>query len=179
MSMSIDLESLQVIHYPDPRLRQVAATVTRFDDELAGLAARMFELMRAHKGVGLAAPQVGVSLRLFVMNATGDPGDDRALVNPEIVDPENPREDEEGCLSIPEVRVQVRRAGRCRIKAQDLSGAAIELTDEGLVARIWQHETDHLLGKLIIDRMGPADKIATRQRLRELEEDFRAAAGKR
>lgn len=164
--------TLRVLHYPDPRLRKKGAPVESFDGALAALAARMLELMREHAGVGLAAPQVGVALRLFVMNPTGKLEDDRVLVNPEIVASEGHGEAEEGCLSIPEVRVQVRRSLRCRLRAQDLKGDVQEFAAEELVARICQHEIDHLNGVLIIDRMGPGDQIATRKRLRELESGF-------
>lgn len=171
----MDTTRLQIIHYPDPRLRTKAAPVTRFDADLRALASRMLELMREAKGVGLAAPQVGVSLRMFVMNATGKEGDDRVCVNPELHDLTHFKDAEEGCLSLPDVRVNVRRAGRCRLVAADLDGKRVELEGEDFLARIWQHETDHLDGRLIIDRMGPADRIATRAALRELEAAFSSA----
>lgn len=169
-----DLDQLSIIHYPDPRLRMPAEPVREFHDDLAQLADRMLQLMRKEKGVGLAAPQVGVLLRLFVMNATGEPEDDLAIVNPVLSDLRNFREGEEGCLSIPDVRVKVRRAGRCRVRAQTLEGRRIELEVDDLVARVMQHETDHLNGVLIIDRMGPSDKMATRKALQALEESFSA-----
>jgi peptide deformylase len=165
-------EQLAIIHYPDPRLRRAADPVREFDGELASVAERMLQLMKAAKGVGLAAPQIGLGLRLFVMNATGEADGDEVFVNPEIVDPQGQREAEEGCLSIPDVHVEVRRAQRCRIVAHDLQGRRIEKSGADLVARIWQHETDHLNGILIIDRMGPGDRIATRSTLRELEARF-------
>ncbi len=172
--MPADLAKLRIIHYPDPRLRQTCKLVTRFDDDLVALVTRMFELMRADRGIGLAAPQVGVMLRLFVMNATGEPGDDHVVINPELRDLQQLVVAEEGCLSIPEVRVQVRRAEKCWLKAQDLSGKSVEAEGRDLVARIWQHETDHLNGVLIIDRMGPADAIAAKKTLRALEGSFRS-----
>lgn len=170
--MPNDLKQLSIIHYPDPRLRQRCAPVTAFDGRLTDLADRMLELMREARGVGLAAPQVGILERIFVMNPTGEPGDGCAIINPELIDFEGGRDDEEGCLSIPEVRVQVRRATRCRLRAVDLSGEPFELEGEDLIARIWQHETDHLNGVLILDRMGPGDRIATRRQLRELEAQY-------
>jgi peptide deformylase len=165
-----DFKKLRVIHYPDPGLRQVCQPVTDFDGHLAALAQRMIELMEAGKGVGLAAPQVGVNRRLIVMNPTGQPDDRRVLVNPAIRDPRGSVEAEEGCLSLPGIDVQIRRAQRCRVTAQDLEGRPIELELEDLPARVCQHETDHLNGVLIIDRMGPGDRIATRKILRALEE---------
>jgi peptide deformylase len=173
-----DLKNLTIVHYPDPRLKRPAESVRMFDDHLAGLAQRMLELMRHAKGVGLAAPQVGLSVRIFVMNATGEPGDEQVYVNPEIHDPQGAREAEEGCLSIPEVNVTVRRAVRCRLIAQDLQGRRVEVEGQDLVARIWQHETDHLNGMLIIDRMGPGDRIATRNILRDLEAKFKKSGGR-
>lgn len=166
---SIDAGSLRIIHYPDRRLRQQCEPVTAFGEGLARLADRMFELMRGDRGVGLAAPQVGIPIRMFVMNATEEPKDDLVFVNPVISENEGSGEAEEGCLSIPEVRVQVRRPRGCRIDAMDLAGNPIAFVGEELLARIWQHETDHLNGVLIIDRMGPGDKIATRKLLKDLE----------
>lgn len=172
--MVSDLHKLTVVHYPDPCLRRVCAPVTEFDDRLAALAARMLELMHAGRGVGLAAPQVGVLKRLFVMNVSGRPEDDLVFVNPEIRDMHGSQEAEEGCLSIPQVYVRVRRAARCRIVAQDLKGRHVELTGQDALCRVWQHETDHLNGILILDRMGPSDQIATKKRLKELEAAYRA-----
>lgn len=174
--MTVDLAELRILIYPDPRLRQVCKPVTRFDDDLAALADRMLELMHEAKGVGLAAAQVGVPLRLFVMNATGEPGDDLVLVNPELHDRQKTREAEEGCLSLPEVRVQVRRALRCRLTARNTAGDHLEAEAEDLAARVWQHEVDHLDGRLIIDRMSPSDAIATKKLLHDLEEKYRASA---
>lgn len=166
------IETLDIISYPDPRLRKKAAPVTEFDERVAALVRRMLKLMHDANGVGLAAPQVGVLWRIFVMNATGEPNDDLVLINPEISAREGSKEGEEGCLSIPEVRVAVRRALRCKIRAQNEQGEWFELAGEDLPARIWQHETDHLDGVLIIDKMGPADQIATKKQLKELERQF-------
>ncbi len=171
------MTDLYIVHYPDPRLRKVSAPVTKFDDELAALAERMLELMRASKGVGLAAPQVGVNRRLIVVNPTGEAQDLRVYVNPAIHEPHGSVEAEEGCLSLPGINVQIRRAQTCRLTAQDLQGRPVELTLADLPARIVQHETDHLNGVLIIDRMGPTDKIATRKTLRALEQTL--AGGKK
>jgi peptide deformylase len=124
----------------------------------------------------LAAPQVGVTRRLLVMNPTGQPEDMRILVNPAIHDPHGSVEAEEGCLSLPGVNVQVRRAQSCRVTAQDLQGRPIELKLDDLSARVCQHEYDHLNGVLIIDRMGPSDRIASRKTLRALEEQFQSTS---
>lgn len=173
--MKPDLDKLAIIHYPDPRLRKPAAPVTRFDEALARLAERMFELMRHDEGVGLAAPQVGLSQRLFVANATGKPEDALVCVNPELHDLSGSGEAEEGCLSIPGVRVRVRRATRGRLRAFDAAGRPFEREVDGLLARVCQHELDHLNGVLILDRMGPGDRLATRKALRALEAEFEDA----
>lgn len=170
--MSTDWKKLKVIHYPDPRLRGRCKPVTEFNADLAVLAERMIELMHEHKGVGLAAAQVGVPLRIFVANPTDDRKNDRVYVNPELFDLEGAKEAEEGCLSIPDVHIIVRRPLRARIKAQDVTGAAFERAAEDFEARVWQHETDHLNGVLIIDKMGPSDRIASKKKLKELEEEF-------
>ncbi len=165
----------KIIVYPDPRLRKKCAPVKpgEFGESLAALAGRMLELMKANRGVGLAGPQVGVCRRIFVCNPTGEPGDDHVYVNPVLSDLTGSEEGEEGCLSIPEVHVMVRRARRCRITAQDVHGRPVEMESENLLARIWQHETDHLDGRLIIDRMNAADKIANKRQLAQLEASYR------
>ncbi len=176
--MAIELEKLRILRYPDPRLRLRCQPVRVFDEELAALARRMEELMRAANGVGLAAPQVGVPIRMFITCAGVDPPGVRVFVNPTIRDPQGVRQAEEGCLSIPQVYVQVRRAARCRIEAQDLAGLPLSLEADGMVCRVWQHETDHLDGILILDRMGPGDRIAARKVLRELEAAWRSGSGR-
>jgi peptide deformylase len=169
-----DLDKLHVIHYPDPRLRAVSEDVTTFDGELKALVARMVELLASEKGLGLAASQLGVNRRVAIMSPTGQPGDIRVLVNPVLHELHGSLEAEEGCLSLPGINVQVRRAQHCRVTAQDLEGRKIEQTLEDLPARICQHETDHLNGVLIIDRMGPSDRVATRRILKALEDSYKS-----
>lgn len=169
--MPVDTASLQIVNYPDPVLRRKAAELDAVTDEVREVAARMIELMHEAGGVGLAAPQVGLSWRMFVANDTGEPGNDRVFINPILHNPGRQTEvREEGCLSIPNVTAEVTRPGSITIQAVDEKGQQVLLTAEGLPARIWQHETDHLDGVLIIDRMTPADKMANRRALRELEE---------
>lgn len=170
----LELDKLQIIHYPDPRLRVQCEPITTFDEHLKALADHMLEIMKAGNGVGLAAPQLGLPVRMFVMNHTGEDKDAQVFVNPEIHDPRGNAEREEGCLCVPGVYVQVRRATHCRIVAQDLNGKSVELEGENMLCRVWQHETDHLNGILILDRMGPSDRIATRKQLRELQEAYKA-----
>ena len=171
--MPLDVAALQIITYPDARLRKVCREVERFDEELAALAERMLQLMRQHEGVGLAAPQVGVLLRMFVCNPTGDPKDNHVYVNPRLADCAEQAAREEGCLSIPDGTVNVRRPLSCKMHAFDLQGRPIEETGSDLLARCWQHEFDHLEGRLIIDRMSESDKIANRKAIRQLEADHK------
>ncbi|MCG8409582.1 MAG: peptide deformylase [Phycisphaerales bacterium] len=170
---AIDTATLKIIHYPDPLLRKVCKPVEVFDQALASLAERMLKMMHEANGIGLAGPQVGVLRRIFVCNITGDPQDDLVFINPELTDLEGEAEGEEGCLSIPDVTVNVRRALSCTLTARDLKGQAIEKSGTELAARCWQHECDHLNGRLITDRMSEADKIANRRSLKRLESEYR------
>lgn len=170
--MSTDL---QIIRYPDPRLKHPSAPVQRFDEALSRTARRMLELMREARGVGLAAPQVGLNIRMFVMNPTQQPDDDRILVNPVLCDASEEETAEEGCLSLPGINADVIRAKTITLRAQDLAGNPIEQTETGYIARIWQHEIDHLNGVLIIDRMGPSAKMMFKRTLREMEESWAEA----
>lgn len=168
--MPVDPLRLRIVKYPDPVLRQPAEPVSEVNDEVRGVAHRMIELMHEAPGVGLAAPQVGLSWRIFVANPTGEPGNDRVFINPEIV---NASRDvaamEEGCLSLPEIRGEVQRPRRVTVRAIGLDGEPFELTSEELPARIWQHEKDHLDGVLIIDKMTRMDRLANRRPLKALE----------
>jgi peptide deformylase len=165
-------EDLKIILYPDPRLKKMSQPVTAFDERLRALVNRMFDLMREAKGVGLAAPQVGENVRLFVMNATQEPGDDRVYVNPVLSEFEGEEEQEEGCLSLPGIHVNVTRGKQVRMQAQDLEGKPIHQVATGFPARVWQHEFDHLNGTLLTDRMGPVAKMTHRKVLNELREQY-------
>jgi peptide deformylase len=116
---------------------------------------------------------VGLNLRLFVVNATGKPEDDKVYVNPMLSDADGDEESEEGCLSLPDIKVNIRRPTvRVKMQAQDLEGKPFEEIGEGFITRIWQHENDHLNGVLITDRMGAVAKMAYRKKLKEMEDDF-------
>jgi peptide deformylase len=167
-------EELKIIHWPDPRLKKLSKPVELPDPSLKQLAARMFELMREAKGVGLAAPQVGLNIRLFVMNPTGEPQDDRVYVNPVLSDGDGEEEGEEGCLSLPEIHASIVRFKKMRMSARDVDGNPIDEAGEGFVARVWQHEFDHLNGTLLTDRMGPVAKMAARRTLKDLEDKYRS-----
>jgi len=168
-------QELNIIKYPDPRLKKVSQPVTTFDQTLKELAQGMIDLMHATRGVGLAAPQIGQNIRLFVMNPTAEPTDDRIYVNPTLSEAQDEEEGEEGCLSIPNLTAKIWRSKSLKMIAQDLDGQLIEETATGFAARIWQHETDHLNGTLIIERMGPVARLAARRILKELTEEYEAA----
>ena len=168
--MTVSTDKLQIVWYPDPALRRRAARVQRIDENVRAVAQRMLELMREAGGVGLAGPQVGLNWRIFVANITGEPADARVFINPVLRDPTRRTEPhEEGCLSLPHVTGEVTRPLGITIEAFDEHGRSVSLTAEGLEARVWQHEHDHLDGVLIIDRMPRADRMANRRALLELE----------
>jgi peptide deformylase len=170
----LDPKALKIVYYPDPVLRQKASPVAGVTDEVRAVAQRMLELMHEARGVGLAAPQVGLSWRLFVANPTGEANDDRVYINPELTQPTRYTDrHEEGCLSIPGVNGQIMRPTGVRIEATGINGEKIVDESEELLARIWQHETDHLDGVLIIDRMTPVDLKAARRGLASLETDYK------
>ncbi len=148
------MAKLPIITLPDPILREVSAPIERVDDDLRRLAEDMLETMYAAPGVGLAAVQVGVPRRLLVLDA-GEEGEEHrpvTLINPEIVAlGEDRRIYEEGCLSIPDVRVEIDRPGSLRVRYLDIEGRQQEMAAGGLLATVIQHEIDHLDGRLIID----------------------------
>lgn len=167
--MAVDADHLRIRTYPDPVLKQTAQPIERIDDEVRAVVARMIELMHAARGVGLAAPQVGLLWRMFVANPTNTVGDDRVYINPVLSDPTRElSEYEEGCLSIPNVLANIRRPLGITIEATNLDGETVTERSEEMPARVWQHETDHLDGTLIMDRMSPIDKMANRRALKEL-----------
>jgi peptide deformylase len=175
-----DPSRLRIILYPDPILKKRAKEVGKpalslegFNADIEALARRMLELMHEAKGLGLAAPQVGVGLRLFVGNPTGEPGDDLICVNPRLAELSGGEEKEEGCLSIPGVTVTMRRATQVVLEAFDAAGKPFRATGTDLRARVWQHEIDHLDGRLIIDNMSATDEIANRRAIKQLQDQYR------
>ena len=140
----------KITEYPEKILAQVGKPVIEFDEELENLCADMFETMDDAEGVGLAAPQIGLNLRLFVMNCEGIK---LVAANPEIVATEGEQSGQEGCLSVGKVPAVVVRADKVRLKAQDVKGEWFEREAEGLAARCFLHETDHCDGKLFIDHL--------------------------
>jgi len=170
-----DLASLQVIKYPDPRLREICTPVETIDEPLIRLVERMWQLMLDSRGVGLAAPQVGVTVRLFAASPSFSPEDLRVYINPRIIEVSGTVEEEEGCLSFPQVFTKVKRNATLRVEAIDLEGNTFQEDCDDLHSRIVQHEIDHLDGRLLIDRMGTVSKLANRRALKELEAQFDSA----
>lgn len=170
--MAVDVDKLRIVHYPDPVLRRKADPVGAITPEVRSVAARMVELMHEADGVGLAAPQVGLSWRLFVANWTGQRGEghDWVFIDPQLVEPgRQVGLHQEGCLSLPDIRAEITRPLSITIHATGLDGKRFTLTGSGLDARVWQHEFDHLEGTLILDRMTRVDKLANRRKIKELE----------
>jgi peptide deformylase len=175
---------LEIRKFPDPVLRKPAEKVVEFDAALEVLVRDMVETMYAEPGVGLAAPQVGVSLRLFVADGVifGQPeGTTLVFVNAEILSSEGEQTGEEGCLSFPGVYEPVTRPMKCRLRAQDLQGEAFEMECEGLACRAIFHEIDHLEGRLIIDYLSPLKRQLVRKEARKgwpnAGQNARVAAG--
>jgi len=161
--------------YPEPVLRKQARPVAAFDEHLRATVDAMFERMRASQGVGLAAPQVGLNQRILVLNPSGEPQDDLALINVTILERSGPLTSfEEGCLSFPDIYAEVKRPQRCRIEAWTPQGERFEREFDGFTSRIVQHEYDHLEGVLLVDRMSPADKARHRAALAALVERYKA-----
>jgi peptide deformylase len=163
---------LDIIEYPDPRLKIVARPVTRFDDSLRRLADNMAHTMYAAPGVGLAATQVDVHERLLVVDVSETKDQLHVLVNPEIVwASEEQVECEEGCLSVPGIYDAVTRPAKVRVRAQNVDGTAYDLECEGLLAVCVQHEMDHLLGKVFVEYLSPLkqDRIKTRLKKRKIK----------
>jgi peptide deformylase len=165
----------------DPVLRTPAQPVREFDRDLATLAADMVESMYAHGGVGLAAPQVGRSIRLIVADVgeRRDGSEALVLVNPEIVGVEGTMVGEEGCLSIPGVGAEVQRHGRVRVRAAAPGGDPFEVDGRELLSRVLQHEVDHLNGILFIDRLQPSRRQALLREYEALRDAARAEARRR
>ena len=159
-----------IVKFGNPGLERPAEPVTVFDGELKKLVEDMFESMYEAKGVGLAAPQVGISKRLAVIDVTfrEDPNAKLVLVNPQVIHTEGKFRQTEGCLSIPEFREPVTRAKRVTIRAQDLHGQWFEKTGEDLLARAFLHETDHLNGKLYISHLSALKRDLIKRRIRKL-----------
>jgi peptide deformylase len=159
-----------IVKYGNPVLETPAEPVTEFNDELKKLVEDMFESMYEAKGVGLAAPQIGISKRLAVIDVSfkEDPNAKLVLANPEIIHKEGKQTESEGCLSIPEFREPVTRAAKVTVRAQDINGKWYEKTGEQLLARAFLHETDHLNGKLYISHLSGLKRDLMKRKIRKL-----------
>jgi peptide deformylase len=160
-----------IVKFGDPVLEREADTVTEFDTpELHKFLEDMFESMYAAKGVGLAAPQIGVSRKIAVIDVSNNenPSDKLVLINPKILRIEGKQEGEEGCLSIPGFREQVKRGRRVTVRAQNPKGEFFEMTGEDLLARAFLHETDHLMGRLYINHISVLKRDLMKRKIKKL-----------
>lgn len=170
------MPNLEVVLHPHPALRWKSREVTKIDAELRQMIEQMFELMYAHKGIGLAANQVALPYRLFVINPTGNRSEkdqEQVFINPQITRRNGSEEDEEGCLSLPEIFGPVTRATRIIVDAFDLDGQQFEMDLEDLPARVVQHEYDHVDGVLFTDRVPAAALPKMQPLISDLELQFR------
>lgn len=165
---------MKVIQYPHPTLRYKSKPIKTVDKDLKNIIAEMFDLMYEHRGIGLAANQVNLPLRLFVVNVAGERGvgDELVFINPVITNPKGTKEMDEGCLSLPGVFGPVIRPEKIRVQAYNLKGELIDWKVDDMLSRVIQHEFDHLNGVLFIDRMPEMAKLDLRDELDEFETDF-------
>lgn len=166
---------MQIIKYPHPTLRRASKSLRRVDAEIHRMIRQMFDLMYEAKGVGLAANQVDLPYRMFIVNLSSDPAaseKEHVFINPVLSQPKGAAEAEEGCLSLPGLYADVRRYERIHLNAYTLAGEEVSLPLEGLMARVAQHETDHLEGVLFIDRLTTTGRMALREELEEFEIQF-------
>jgi peptide deformylase len=160
---------LEVLRYPDERLRTIAATVGPIDATINTIIDDMFETMYAEEGIGLAATQVNIHKRIIVIDVSEDRSKQLVLINPELLEQRGATGIEEGCLSVPECRALVPRAEWVKIRAQDRHGNSFELETDGLLAICIQHEMDHLIGKLFVDYLSPLKRQRIKQKMNKLE----------
>jgi len=162
-----------VVKYPDPVLAKKAEPVTVFDDDLRTLVAEMFESMYVAQGIGLAAPQISISKRLTVIDTSfkKDAKDKLVLINPEVVERSGKQTEEEGCLSLPDIREKVQRAAKVKVKAQNEYGEWFEVEGEELLARALLHEIDHLDGVLFIDRISRLKRELVLHKIRKMQKN--------
>jgi len=168
----IDVPKCKITHYPADVLAKPAKLVETIDDNIRQLVEKMKDIMLANKGVGLAAPQAGVPLRLFIVSLDGKRENIRVYINPTVTPIGELAEIEEGCLSVPGIYTKIRRYKQCSVTATDLEGNKFTEEADGLYARCLQHEYDHIEGITIADRMPSAAKIANRKRLKKLREQY-------
>jgi len=166
----IDFEKCRITRYPAPVLAERAQPVEKIDDDIRRLVEKMTDIMLKNKGIGLAAPQAGVSLRLFIISLNGSKDSVKVYINPTVTPDGQLTEFDEGCLSVPSVYTKIRRYKKCKVTATDLNGNEFTEEAEGLYARALQHEYDHIEGMTIVNRMGKAAKIAHRRQIKALQD---------
>ena len=159
------MSRLEILHFPDPRLRNRAEPVAAVDAEIRRLVDDMFDTMYAAPGIGLAATQVNVARRVLIIDISEEGNEPRAFINPEILETSGTEEMQEGCLSVPGVYETVQRADRVKVRALDRDGQPFELEAEGLLAVCIQHEIDHLDGKLFVDYLSGLKRQRIRKKL--------------
>jgi peptide deformylase len=164
---------MELVKYPAPILKKRAVAVVTFNRKLARIADEMLELMYRHNGLGLAAPQAGMSSKIIVANPSGLEKDEIVLVNPQIAEFAGESSHEEGCLSFPGIFARIERPRRVLCAAKALSGRDLVVDCDGLLARILQHEIDHLDGVLLVDRMNTAQRKTCEPDLRRLRKEYR------
>ncbi len=167
----IDIENCRITHYPARVLAGRAQAIERIDDNIRRLVEKMTDIMLQNKGVGLAAPQVGVPLRLFIISLDGSAENLRVYINPTVTPIGELGSIDEGCLSVPGVYTKIKRYKKCEVTATDLDGSEFTEQAEGLYARALQHEYDHIEGVTIVNRMGQAAKIVHRKQLKKLAQE--------
>jgi len=156
---------LEILHFPDPRLRKKAVSVTRVDDQVRQTVDDMFETMYTAPGIGLAATQVNVHKQILVLDVSEEKDQPLCLINPRIVEQDGVEEMEEGCLSVPGIFEAVQRAEQIKFRALDRDGREFEMQADGLLAVCIQHEIDHLHGKLFVDYLSPLKRQRIRKKL--------------
>ncbi len=166
----IDIEKCRITHYPSEILVGKARPVEKIDDGIRRLVDKMVDIMCQNKGVGLAAPQAGVPLRLFIISLDGGKENVKVFVNPTVTPSGDLATVEEGCLSVPGIYTKIRRYKEAEVTATDLDGNEFTEQAEGLYARALQHEYDHIEGMTIVNRMGQTARIAHRKQLKRLQE---------
>lgn len=163
--ISTAMAKLTILEFPDPRLRTVAKPVGQVDDAVRRLVDDMFETMYDAPGIGLAATQVDVHLRLLVLDVSEDKSRPMVFINPEILESEGSQVYQEGCLSVPGIYADVKRADRVLVRALDRDGKSFEVDADGLLAVCIQHEMDHLAGKVFVDYLSPLKREQVRKKL--------------
>ena len=161
------MAKLEILHYPDKRLRTVAEPIAAVDHSIRSLVDDMFETMYAAPGIGLAATQVDVHKRVIVMDLSAEKNEPQCFINPEITKSEGLEQTEEGCLSVPDIFETVERAERVVVKALDKDGKKITLEADGLLAVCIQHEMDHLLGNLFVDYLSPLKQMRVKKKIQK------------